>query len=183
MKNPKKVITFTRKFIHSPRMRLKFCIILLLCLLANSFNAFAQPAAKKKVIAGLENELKNTSGVNQISILCNLSGLYAPYNKTKATKYLDNAEKIIKKNGTKKVTDEMFYSLGSAYKVVKQKTKALTHLSSALKKAKAAKHKELIQKIYYTYYELYNQTKDYKALEYYKLYINALKESELKSKD
>ena len=183
MKNPKKVITFTRKFFHSPIMRLKICIILLLCLLANCFNAFAQPQAKKKAIAGLEKELKTTNGVNQISILCNLSGLYASYNKTKAAKYLAEAEKVVKKSGTKKVTDQMYYSLGSAYKGIKQNQKALAHFASAQKKAKAAKNKELLQKIYYEIYEIYNQTKDYKALEYYKLYVNALKESQLKDKD
>jgi serine phosphatase RsbU (regulator of sigma subunit) len=164
-------------------MRLKICIVLILCLLTGGFSAVAQKAADKKRISDLEKELNTVKEVKQISILCNISMLYAPYNASKAGKYLDKAAKIVKKNGEKKIPMEDFYALGSAYKKIRQPKKAALNYEACLKKAKQKRDSEMIQKTGYELYEIYNAEKDYKALEYYKLYVNSQKDKELKIKN
>lgn len=164
-------------------MRLRFLIILIICLLANSTYSFAQTKAEKIRIAELENEPDSVFDVNKIGNYCELCRLYVRYNTSKALSYIEKAEKIANKDKEKMAVFEGF---GDVYFYKKDYKKSLLYYEKQNKLAKKLRDNKNLAYSLLGMGNCYNSQKLYKkavtVLNQSLLTAKKLKDNELKQK-
>ncbi len=113
-------------------------------MICNVRGALAQSAAERTRISKLESQLNFSTEIQQISILCDIADLYAPYNADKSLEYLGKAEKLCSKNQTSLDREMMVWrGYGNAYYYKENYKKSISAYEKEIDLASRAKSEKV----------------------------------------
>ncbi|MCQ2252084.1 MAG: tetratricopeptide repeat protein [Bacteroidales bacterium] len=152
--------------------RISVIILLIMCTLCSVTEAIAQSAEAKERISSLESQLKESSEIDQITILCEIAELYCRQKTDKALNYLNKANKLASKNNANPTLQlQILNGYGSTHYFKKNYRNSLSYYEKAAQLAHD--NKESIAEAY----ALFNAGIVYKTQKLYPKALASLEKS------